>query len=103
MTVKAWLITGVSKGLCLTLAERLLAAAFKVVATTRDKAILEKEVGPASDQLLPPAKAAVDKTLNHFGSLEPQVKHWDGATATTGMRHISVTFPRRRNTKGLDQ
>jgi len=25
--------------------------------------------------------------------IEPGVKHWHGATATTGMRHISVTFP----------
>lgn len=76
---RTWLVTGASKGLGLILTKQLLAAGFKVAATTRDKTALENEIGPASDTFLPLAmdlgdeasvKAAVSDTLAHFKTLD---------------------------------
>jgi NAD(P)-dependent dehydrogenase (short-subunit alcohol dehydrogenase family) len=84
MAAKIWLITGASKGLGLILARQLLAAGFNVAATTRDKALLERELGLASDHFLPLAmdltdeesvKAAVGGTLKHFGGLDVVVNN----------------------------
>lgn len=81
---RTWLVTGASKGLGLILTRQLLAAGFKVAATTRDKTALENEIGPASDTFLPLAmdlgdeasvKAAVADTLAHFKTLDVVVNN----------------------------
>lgn len=81
---RTWLVTGASKGLGLILTRQLLAAGFKVAATTRDKTALENEIGPASDTFLPLAmdlgdeasvKAAVADTLARFKTLDVVVNN----------------------------
>lgn len=81
---RTWLVTGASKGLGLILTKQLLAAGFKVAATTRDKTALENEIGPASDTFLPLAmdlgdeasvKAAVTDTMMHFKALDVVVNN----------------------------
>lgn len=81
---KTWLITGASKGLGLALTHQLLAAGHRVAATTRNKALLEKEVGITSPQFLPlsvdlsdeaSVKCAVNQALDHFGSIDVVVNN----------------------------
>ena len=52
-TKKVWLVTGASKGLGLTLVKRLLKEGYKVAATSRDVAALNKEVAEQTQGFLP--------------------------------------------------
>lgn len=81
---KVWFITGASKGLGLELAKKLLAEGFKVAATSRNEASLIHELGNASDDFLPlemdlvnekSVKAAIDKTINHFKTIDVLVNN----------------------------
>ncbi len=50
---KVWLVTGASKGLGLTLVNKLLANGYKVAATSRDIEALKETVNTASENFLP--------------------------------------------------
>jgi NAD(P)-dependent dehydrogenase (short-subunit alcohol dehydrogenase family) len=80
---KVWFITGASKGLGLSLAKKLLGEGYKVAATSRSSAELEKAVG-ASENFLPlevnllheeSIAAAIGKTVEAFGSLDVVVNN----------------------------
>ncbi|BAV08833.1 NADP-dependent 3-hydroxy acid dehydrogenase YdfG [Filimonas lacunae] len=53
MNKQIWLVTGASKGLGLTLVKRLLQQGYKVIATSRNAADLQKAAGAQSEQFLP--------------------------------------------------
>lgn len=78
-----WLVTGASKGLGLTLVKTLLSKGYRVAATSRNLADLEKAVG-THDQFLPLAvdlvnehsvQDAVGKTIATFGRLDVLVNN----------------------------
>lgn len=50
---KVWFVTGASKGLGLTLVKKLLAAGYKVAATTRDLSALRNEIKDDAARFLP--------------------------------------------------
>ena len=78
-----WFITGASKGLGLSLVKQLLLHGYKVAATSRSKADLEKAVG-VNENFLPLAMdinheqnvaAAILETIRHFGSINVVVNN----------------------------
>lgn len=73
-----WFITGGATGLGLSIAQRALAAGYRVAATSRSLAALTTSLGAASDRFLPLAmevtdeasvQAAVAAAVAHFGEL----------------------------------
>ena len=81
---KTWLITGASKGLGLTLAKKLLAQGYNVVATSRTIDALKDAVGVQSTNFLPLAMNIVDEAdvkqglseaIAHFGSIDVVVNN----------------------------
>lgn len=78
-TKKVWFVTGASKGLGFELVKKLLSDEFKVAATSRTVESLTDAFGEKSDQFLPmnmnitdnnDVKAALDKTVEHFGKID---------------------------------
>jgi len=83
-TRKTWMITGASKGLGLTLAKKLLAQGYNVVATSRTINALKDAIGENKSNFLPLAmdivdeenvKAGIDKAVEHFGSIDVVVNN----------------------------
>ncbi|SKB83707.1 oxidoreductase [Dyadobacter psychrophilus] len=83
-TDKIWFVTGASKGLGLTLVQKLLASGIKVAATSRNLEDLQKAVGNDSPQFLPLAtnlkseasvQEAIEKTVAHFGRIDVVVNN----------------------------
>ncbi|MCF0041044.1 oxidoreductase [Dyadobacter fanqingshengii] len=83
-TDKIWFVTGASKGLGLTLVQKLLASGNKVAATSRSLEDLQKAVGNDSTQFLPLAtnlkseasvQEAIEKTVAHFGRIDVVVNN----------------------------
>ena len=80
---KVWFVTGASKGLGLSLVKRLLNEGYNVTATSRSLSDLESAVGshinflPLAVDILNEESVAdaVDKTINHFGSLDVVVNN----------------------------
>jgi NAD(P)-dependent dehydrogenase (short-subunit alcohol dehydrogenase family) len=80
---KVWFVTGASKGLGLSLVNKLLAQGYKVAATSRSLSDLENAVGNHTN-FLPVAvdilnedsvAEAISKTVNKFGSLDVVVNN----------------------------
>ncbi|REK74817.1 oxidoreductase [Paenibacillus paeoniae] len=80
---KIWFVTGASKGMGLTLVRKLLEQGYKVAATSRTKADLEKVVG-SHDRFLPinldlsdekEVQTAISATIEHFGGLDVVVNN----------------------------
>ena len=78
-TTKIWFVTGASKGLGLTLVQKLLANGVSVAATSRKLEDLKKAVGNDTPQFLPLAtdltseasvQEAIEKTVAHFGRVD---------------------------------
>jgi NAD(P)-dependent dehydrogenase (short-subunit alcohol dehydrogenase family) len=78
-TSKIWFVTGASKGLGLTLVQKLLANGISVAATSRNLEDLKKAVGNDSPQFLALAtdlknessiQEAIEKTVAHFGRVD---------------------------------
>ena len=78
------MITGASKGLGLTLAKKLLAQGYNVVATSRTINALKDAIGENKSNFLPLAmdivdeenvKAGIDKAVEHFGSIDVVVNN----------------------------
>lgn len=78
-TKKVWFVTGASKGLGFELVKKLLSQGFQVAATSRTVESLTATFGEKSDQFLPlnmnitdnnDVKAALDKTVEHFGNVD---------------------------------
>lgn len=76
---KVWLVTGASKGLGLTLVNKLLATGYKVAATTRDLNALKEAVNTTSANFLPlevdltnpdSVEKAIEMTNETFGRLD---------------------------------
>lgn len=76
---KVWLVTGASKGLGLTLVNKLLATGYKVAATSRDLNALKEAVKNSSENFLPlevdltntdSVEKAIHKTHEAFGKLD---------------------------------
>ncbi|MFG1465126.1 SDR family oxidoreductase [Xanthobacter sp. DSM 24535] len=82
-TSKVWFITGASKGIGQILAEALLADGHRVATTSRDKASLEKSFAGGDGFLAletdltdsASVKAAIDATVERFGSLDVVVNN----------------------------
>lgn len=81
---KVWYITGASKGLGLSLVKQLLAAGYKVAATSRSIADLERAVGTDQEGFLPLAvdlkdeasvKQSIETTINTYGQLDVVVNN----------------------------
>ncbi|RYG01867.1 MAG: SDR family oxidoreductase, partial [Chitinophagaceae bacterium] len=79
MSNKVWFITGASKGLGLTLAQRLISKGFRVAATSRKIADLENSIGKKSDNFLPlttdlkseeSVAASIEAAVKHFGNID---------------------------------
>lgn len=78
-----WYVTGASKGLGLSLVKRLLEGGYKVAATSRSLADLEKAVGthtnflPLAVDILNEQSVAdsISSTINRFGSLDVVVNN----------------------------
>jgi NAD(P)-dependent dehydrogenase (short-subunit alcohol dehydrogenase family) len=79
MKSKVWFVTGASKGLGLSLVKKLLAAGYKVAATSRNISDLEKAVGADRKAFLPLAvdltsetsiEKSIKATVEHFGSID---------------------------------
>src|SRR3954465_11275320 len=85
MSNKVWFVTGASKGLGLPLAKRLLAAGYKVAATSRTADALIKAVGSDhADNFLPlevsltdehSVKQGIAATLKKFGTIDVVVNN----------------------------
>jgi NAD(P)-dependent dehydrogenase (short-subunit alcohol dehydrogenase family) len=84
MRNKVWYVTGASKGLGLSLVKKLLAEGYRVAATSRNVAELEKAVGIRNNAFLPLAVSLTDEdsvmksiadTVNHFGSIDVVVNN----------------------------
>lgn len=76
---KVWLVTGASKGLGLTLVNKLIATGYKVAATTRDLNALKEAVNSTSANFLPlevdltnpdSVEKAIQMTNETFGRLD---------------------------------
>ncbi len=83
-TKKVWFVTGTSKGLGLALVKKLLSNGYRVAATSRNLASLEKEIGHPSDSFLPlavnvvdneDAKTAIEQCVSHFGRIDVVVNN----------------------------
>ncbi len=83
-TSKVWFVTGASRGLGLALTQKLLAAGYRVAATSRRKAALTESAGPPSDRFLPLEADLADErsvhdalaaTVGHFGTLDVVVNN----------------------------
>ena len=83
-TKKVWFVTGASKGLGLTLAKKLLAQNYHVVATSRSVQSLINNIGEASDCFLPlemdltnneNVKEAITKSIAYFGQIDVVVNN----------------------------
>lgn len=83
-TDKIWFVTGASKGLGLTLVQKLLAGGNKVAATSRNLEDLQKAVDNDSPQFLPlvtnlkseaSVQEAIEKTVAHFGRIDVVVNN----------------------------
>jgi hypothetical protein len=81
---KVWFITGVSKGLGLTLVKQLLTAGHRVAATSRNTASLTEAVSGQSDAFLPLSvelgsgenvAAAIQQAYQHFGRIDVAVNN----------------------------
>lgn len=81
---KVWFVTGASKGLGLTLTNKLLDEGFRVAATSRSAEALIKAVGGKSERFLPletdllnedSVRDAVKKTLDAFGEINTVVNN----------------------------
>ncbi|WP_411971354.1 SDR family oxidoreductase [Sphingobacterium sp. Lzh-3] len=81
---KVWFVTGASKGMGLTLVKLLLSKGYKVAATSRNAADLEKQVGESGPNFLPlgvniaeneQVKEAIEKTVETFGKLDVVVNN----------------------------
>jgi NAD(P)-dependent dehydrogenase (short-subunit alcohol dehydrogenase family) len=81
---KVWFITGTSKGLGLKLTKLLLSLGHKVVATSRDLAPLEKQVGANNENFYPVAlditsdqdvKEKIQSAISHFGRIDVVVNN----------------------------
>lgn len=79
MNKQIWLVTGASKGLGLILVQRLLQEGYKVAATSRKLADLEKAAGARSEQFLPLAMditneadvgRGMQEVATHFGGID---------------------------------
>lgn len=77
MNKQIWLVTGASKGLGLTLVQKLLSEGYKVVATSRSVADLEKAVSAKTENFLPLAMDITDEA-NITGGMEAVVAHFGG-------------------------
>jgi NAD(P)-dependent dehydrogenase (short-subunit alcohol dehydrogenase family) len=76
---KVWFVTGASKGLGLTLVQKLLANGFQVAATSRNIDDLKQAVGAENELFLPLAvdlkseasvQEAIEKTVATFGQVD---------------------------------
>jgi len=83
-TRKTWLITGASKGLGLSLAKKLLAQGYNVVATSRTVDVLKNAIGLDTPNFLPLAMDIVDEAdvakgittaIAHFGGIDVVVNN----------------------------
>lgn len=83
-TDKIWFVTGASKGLGLTLVQKLLSNGYKVAATSRSREDLQKAVGNDSPQFLALAtdlkseasvQESIEKTVAHFGRIDVVVNN----------------------------
>ncbi|WP_026628828.1 oxidoreductase [Dyadobacter alkalitolerans] len=83
-TDKIWFVTGASKGLGLTLVQKLLANGYKVAATSRSREDLQNAVGNDSPQFLALAtdlkseasvQESIEKTVAHFGRIDVVVNN----------------------------
>ncbi len=81
---KVWLVTGGSKGLGLSLVRALLAAGYRVAATSRSLADITAAAGPASERFLPVAMDPADEASatralaavrEHFGTVDVVVNN----------------------------
>lgn len=83
-TRKVWLVTGASKGLGLSLVKQLLDKNYRVAATSRTAEALKAKISEESESFLPlemdltddeNVKQAIDKVVNHFGSIDVVVNN----------------------------
>jgi NAD(P)-dependent dehydrogenase (short-subunit alcohol dehydrogenase family) len=82
---KVWYVTGASQGLALTLVKKLLAAGYRVAATSRNAQVLKTAVGIIdSERFLPLAadlgnpdciRESVEQTLRTFGQIDVVVNN----------------------------
>lgn len=80
---QVWFITGASKGFGLALVKQLLEKGNKVAATSRNKASIEKEIGPNSNLLAltvditsdAEVKKAIEQTVTTFGKIDVAVNN----------------------------
>lgn len=84
MKKQIWLVTGASKGLGLILVQKLLSEGYKVAATSRSIADLEKAVSAKTDNFLPLAMNITDEAdiatgmqqiVTHFGGIDVVVNN----------------------------
>lgn len=84
MKSKVWYVTGASQGLGLALVKKLVAEGFRVAATTRNVAELEKEILTDKQSFLPlevsltdenSVKKSIDETVTHFGAIDVVVNN----------------------------
>ncbi|SEM28249.1 NADP-dependent 3-hydroxy acid dehydrogenase YdfG [Chryseobacterium taichungense] len=105
-TKKVWFITGASKGLGLSLAEKLLEKGYKVAATSRKSQGLIDAVGNFNEQKFLPLEVnltseksiseAVEKAVAHFGKIDVLVNNAGygigGAVEELNQREIKDSF-----------
>ncbi|MGB3468692.1 MAG: oxidoreductase [Cyclobacteriaceae bacterium] len=81
---KTWFITGASKGLGLSLAQKLLQNGHRVAATSRNKEALTKKVSESNENFLPltmnlvdeeDVKEAIAQAIKHFGEIDVVVNN----------------------------
>lgn len=84
MEKKVWFVTGASKGLGLSLVKKLLNEGYKVVATSRSIADLQKAAGVAGETFMPLAMdltneqnvaEGIRKAADHFGAIDVVVNN----------------------------
>jgi NAD(P)-dependent dehydrogenase (short-subunit alcohol dehydrogenase family) len=84
MKSKVWYVTGASQGLGLSLVKKLLAKGYRVAATSRKAAELQKAVGEDKKSFLPlevsltnevSVKKSIADTVKHFGAIDVVVNN----------------------------
>lgn len=84
MKSKVWFVTGASKGLGLSLVKKLLSEGYRVAATSRNAAELEKAVNADRSLFLPltvsitdesSVQKSIEETVKHFGSIDVVVNN----------------------------